>query len=104
MSVKEIDEVRRQLAAGRYVLSRHALRRVIERNIRSDEIREAGGNAERIEVYPDDKYSPSALLLGYTNAGRPIHVQVSLSMTDQTKIITIYEPDPDEWIEFRKRR
>jgi len=23
--------------------------------------------------------------------------------SDMTKIITIYEPDPNEWIEFRKR-
>ena len=102
--MKSIEEIRRQLEEGRYELSRHALRRVVERNIRSEEIREAGGTADQIEVYPDDKYSPSALLLGFTEAGRPLHLQVSLSMTDQTKIITLYEPDPEEWIDFRKRR
>ena len=38
------------------------------------EIREAGATAELIDDYPDDKYSPSALLLGFTAAGRLLHL------------------------------
>lgn len=56
-----------------------------------------------IEDYPDDKYSPSALLLGFTSAGRPLHFQVSFAQSDLTKIITIYEPEPTEWNDYRKR-
>jgi hypothetical protein len=67
-------------------------------------IPEAGAKLEIIEDYPDDKYSPSALLLGFTASGRPLHLQVSLSMTDKTKIITLYEPDSEEWIGYRKQR
>lgn len=48
-------------------------------------------------------YSPSALLLGFTAAGRPLHFQAASVDSDMTKIITIYEPDPNEWVEFRKR-
>jgi hypothetical protein len=102
--LKTLDEVRRQLANGDYELSRHALKRVVERNISASEIQEAGAGAERIEDYPDDKYSPSALLLGFTLAGRPLHIQVSLARTEKTKIVTIYEPDPEEWIDHRIRR
>ena len=67
-------------------------------------IREAGGAAELIENYPNDKYSPSALLLGFTAGGRALHVQVTLGENEVSKIVTIYEPDPDEWIDHRKRR
>jgi hypothetical protein len=102
--LKTLPEIRRQLAAGGFDFSRHAFRRVVERNISEQEIRDAGAQAEIIEDYPQDKYSPSALLLGFTAAGRPLHFQVSFGESDLTKIITIYEPDPKEWIEHRKRR
>ena len=59
---------------------------------------EAREHALIIESYTDDKYGPNALLLGFTGAGRPLHIQVSLAETQGVKIVTIYEPDPDEWI------
>ena len=102
--MKTLSEIRRQLAAGKFDFSRHAFRRAIERDISESEICAAGALAEVIENYPQDKYSPSALLLGFTAAGRPLHFQVSFADADSTKIITIYEPDPKEWIENRKRR
>ncbi len=102
--MKTLLQTQQQLAAGEFEFSRHAFRRVVERNISEQEIREAGAKAEVIENYRDDKYSPSGLLLGFTAAGRPLHLQVSFAESDVTKIITIYEPDPNEWIENRKRR
>jgi hypothetical protein len=101
--MKSVSNIQRDLAAGQFEFSRHALRHVVERNISEQEIREAGEKAELIENYPADKYSPSALLLGFTAAGRPLHFQVSYAGSDLTKIITIYEPDPNEWINFKKR-
>jgi hypothetical protein len=94
----------RDLTGGQFEFSRHAFRRVVERNISDQEIREAGAKADIIEDYPDDKYSPSALLLGFTVAGRPLHIQVSFADGDRVKIITIYEPDPTDWIDYRQRR
>jgi hypothetical protein len=102
--MRTLSDIQRRLAAGEYEFSRHAFRRVVERNISEQEIREAGAKAEVVENYPDDKYSPSALLLGFTEAGRALHFQVSFAESDLTKIITIYEPDPKEWMEHRKRR
>jgi Domain of unknown function (DUF4258) len=72
-------------------------------NISEQEIPEAGATAELIEDYPDDKYSPRALLLGFTTGGRPLHFQVSFAETELTKIITIYDPDPNEWVDYRRR-
>ena len=102
--MKTLPQIQRQLTAGEFDFSRHAFRRVVERNISDQEIREAGATAGVIEDYPDDKYSPSGLLLGFTVAGRALHFQVSFADTDAVKIITIYEPNPNEWIEHRKRR
>lgn len=102
--MKVLAQVRQQLASGQFEFSRHAFRRAVERNISEQEIREAGAGAEVIENYPDDKYSPSGLLLGFAVSGRPLHFQVSFAESDLTKIITIYEPDPNEWIDHRNRR
>jgi hypothetical protein len=102
--MKSLEEIRRQLSSGEFEFSRHGFRRAVERDISEQEIREAGASAELIEDYPDDKYAPSALLLGFSAAGRVLHFQVSFGDSVFTKIITIYEPDPNEWIEHRKRR
>ena len=36
--------------------------------------------------------------------GRPIHIQCSYPSRSVIKIITLYEPDPVRWIDFKKRR
>jgi hypothetical protein len=99
-----LDEIRQHLVAGTLEFSRHAFKRVVERNISERDIREAGQHASIIENYPDDKYAPSCLLLGFTDAGRPLHIQVSYIESDMLKIITIYQPDPEEWYDYSRRR
>lgn len=103
--MKPLAALRAQLAAGEFELTLHALKRVVERNIGTAEIREAGGRAVLIEDYPADKYGPSCLLLGFTSARRPLHMQVTRqSGQPRLKIITLYEPDPAEWVDFVQRR
>lgn len=102
--MKALEEIRKRLSLGEFDFSRHALKRAVERNISELEIKEAGWNAKIIEDYPDDKYAPSCLLLGFTKTGRPMHMQVSLADTEFVKIITLYEPSGDEWIDYSKRR
>ncbi|MBW4492869.1 MAG: DUF4258 domain-containing protein [Oscillatoria princeps RMCB-10] len=102
--MKTLEDVRRQLYLGQFEFSQHAFKRAVERNISEREIREPGENAIVIEDYPEDKYSPSFLLLGFTSAGRPLHLQVSLMDSEVTKIITIYEPDGGQWINYYQRR
>jgi hypothetical protein len=63
-----------------------------------------GDNAIIIEDYPDDKYSPSCLILGLTINNRPLHLQVSRRESDMLTIITLYEPDQTEWINYSQRR
>ena len=102
--MKTLSQIQQQLAEGQFDFSQHAFRRAVERNVSESDIRQAGAKAEEIEKYPDDKYSPSGLLLGFTNSGQPLHFQVSYAETDLVRIITLYEPNPAEWVDFRKRR
>lgn len=102
--MKSLAEIRQQLQAGSFEFTRHAFKRAIERNISEQEIRAIGENLEIIEDYPDDKYSPSSLLLGFTKGDRTLHIQVSRMESDTTKIITLYEPNETEWIDYRFRR
>ena len=57
-----------------------------------------------VEDYPDDKYGPSCLILGYTHNGRPLHIQCSYPERPLMKIITLYQPDPALWIDDRMRK
>ncbi|MGH7228547.1 MAG: DUF4258 domain-containing protein [Nitrospiraceae bacterium] len=102
--MKTIEAIRQQLSAGQFEFSQHAFKRAVERNISELEIRQAGEHATIIEDYADDKYAPSCLLLGYSKARRPLHIQVSYVESDLLKIITIYEPDPKEWYDYTRRR
>jgi Domain of unknown function (DUF4258) len=102
--VKKLSEIQRQLQAGEFEFTRHAFKRAVERNISELEIIHAGENIIIIEDYPDDKYFPSCLLLGLTILGRVLHLQVSRMDSDLLKIITIYEPNNNEWIDYRTRR
>lgn len=100
-----IREIRMKLMKREYEFSKHAVDQSIIREISVAEFEEAiGGQSEIIEDYPEDKYGPSCLILGYTNAGRPLHVQCSYPSRDLVKIITLYEPDPDLWVDFRIRK
>ena len=98
-------EVRAKFKRRQYEFSKHAVDQSIIRDISVAEVEEAiAGRSEVIEDYPEDKYGLSCLILGYTKAGRPLHVQCSYPSRPLVKIITLYEPDPDLWIEFRARR
>jgi hypothetical protein len=99
-----IRELRRKIVQGQFEFSQHAVDQSIIRHISVQEVREAFANGQVIEDYPDDKYGPSCLILGFTLAGRPLHIQCSYPSRPLVKIITLYEPDPDRWVDFRTRR
>lgn len=78
-----------------YILTAHASDRAVQRSIYSREIEEAVLAGEVIEDYPSDKYGPSCLIMGRTDADRVLHVQVSYP--PGVKVITVYEPAAEEW-------
>jgi hypothetical protein len=102
--LKSIKQICSQLINGEFEFSRHAFIRSVERNISEKEICQAAEGIVIIEDYPDDKYSPSCLVLGFTKTGRPLHLQVAYLDTEMVRIITLYEPEESEWIDYRQRR
>jgi len=100
-----IDEIRVKFKTRNYEFSKHAVDQSIIRDISVAEVEDAiAGRSEVIEDYPEDKYGPSCLILGYTKGGRPLHVQCSYPSRPLIAIITVYQPDPDLWIDFRIRK
>lgn len=99
-----VDEIRTKFDADKFEFSKHATDQSILRVIAVVEIRQAIAAGEIIEDYPNDKYGPSCLILGFTEANRPLHIQCSYPSRPLIKIITVYEPNPSEWIDFRIRR
>ncbi|MBI4544242.1 MAG: DUF4258 domain-containing protein [Gemmatimonadetes bacterium] len=100
-----LEEIRSKIAANQFEFSEHAVDQSILRRIGVQEIREAIATGEVIEDYPQDKYGPSCLILGFTAAGRAIHMQCSHPSRPIVKIVTLYEPDPSLWSpDFQERR
>lgn len=98
------EGIQAKVAAGEFEFSRHAVDQTLRRHIAVQEIREAVAVSEMIEDYPDDKYGPSCLLLGFTQSGRPLHLQCSYPARPLVKIITVYDPDPAQWTDFKTRK
>ena len=99
-----IDEIRIKIASGLFEFSKHAVNQSLLRHIRVQEMCEAIETGEIIEDYPNDKYGPSCLILGWTITTRPLHVQSSYPSRPLLKIITLYEPDAVLWINFKERK
>lgn len=100
-----IEQIRTKIAGDSFEFSQHAVDQSIIRHVRVHELREAVAGGEVIEDYPEDKYGPSCPVLGFTIAGRPLHMQCSDPSRPLVKIITLYEPDPNRWTpDFRTRR
>jgi len=99
-----LDDIQRKIDADGFEFSRHAVDQTIIRRISVHEVREVFANGEVIEDYPEDKYGPSCLIFGKTAAARPLHIQCSYPSRPLIKVITIYEPDPERWVDFKIRR
>ena len=98
-----IENIRKRVEVGDYRITIHAFERCVERSISPKEIEDVILSGEVIEDYMKDKYGPSCLIYGITEAKRILHVQCSI---DPVWIITAYDPtlNPDRWDKDFKRR
>lgn len=100
-----LNDIREKIARRDYEYSKHAVDQSIVHNVSVSELEEVLlGACEVIEDYPDDKYGPSCLILGVTETGRPLHVQITHSIRLLIRVITVYQPDPRLWIDCRIRK
>ncbi len=102
--MEKLETIRAAFVAGRFDFTEHAAERAVERTISESELREAGSLAVTIEEYPHDKYGPTRLLLGFTEVGRALHIQVADFPSPLVRIVTVYEPDPAEWEDYERRK
>jgi hypothetical protein len=96
-----LKHIQNMILKERFIISNHARTRMFQRNISTDKLIEVVNNSTIIEEYPDDNPCPSVLLLGFVNR-EACHVVVA-NCTDHARIITIYYPAKDKWIEDKIR-
>ena len=96
----------RAASAKRTLYVPHAVRQMSrpDRMIGTHEVRAVVEHGTVVEDYPSDPRGHSCLILGFGDAGRPIHVVCS-PKDDYLAIITAYLPDEREWADsFKTRR
>ena len=98
------EGIQAKVVAGEFEFSRHTVDQSLKRRISVKEIREAIASSQIIEDYPNDKYGPSCLLLDFTQNLRPLHIQCSYPSRPLVKVVTVYEPDPFQWIDLKTRK
>jgi len=98
----ELERINTFLKEDRFFVSKHARIRMFQRNISTDDIKEAIMGGEIIEEYVEDEPCPSALVLGFLES-TPYHVVVA-QCRDHVRIVTVYRPEEDKWIGYRARR
>ena len=87
---------------NKFIISNHARIRMFQRNISTNDIREVITRGEIIEEYPDDEPCPAALFLGFSDVS-PCHVVVA-QCEDHARVITVYSPGKDKWVDYRIMR
>jgi hypothetical protein len=100
-----VEAARFAIRGGRIEWQRHALERMVKRDILREEIKHVLLTGEVIEDYPDDYPFPSALFAGGTKK-RPLHVVAAWDEVEiMVYIVTVYEPDQDHFEpDLRTRR
>ncbi len=103
-----IDTIFQCFDSDKVLYSYHARKEMFEEEfgiITDGEVCEAVSRGEVLETYPDDTPYPSVLIFGTTNAKRPLHIVCAYNADDtQLIIITIYQPSPDKWDNYRRRK
>jgi hypothetical protein len=99
-----IEKIRSRIRDGQYSISFTHTEKLRVRMIEAADLEEAVFNGSIIEPYPDDPRGPSCLILGFSKAGKPLHIVCGNVDEEEILIVTAYEPDPEEWEEDWKTR
>jgi len=74
--------------------------------IKENEIKEAIRSGEIIEEYSGEgRPYPAFLVYGLTKRQRPLHIVCAPVVEEKLLVvITVYQPDPERWINYRRRK
>jgi len=96
------EKIADMVRSGEILISHHARVRMFERNVSTNDLIAIISAGEIIEDYPEDEPCPSVLMIGLIDAVT-YHTVIAVC-TDHIRVITVYIPEEDKWIEYRKRR
>lgn len=86
------------------IITLHAKEEARRDGMKFREVREVLQSPILVEDYPDDPRGHSCLLLGFTRAGKPLHIVCSPKPYGLV-IVTVYEPSLYEWQpDYKKRK
>ena len=100
--MKHDERIAELIESGEILISHHARVRMFERNISTDDLITIISSGEIIEEYSDDEPCPSVLIMGFIDAVA-YHTVIAIC-EDHIRVITVYIPEQDKWIEYRRRR
>ena len=102
MDIKDVIEA---IRANRVLITDHADEEAQAEELSFDEIFYSVFQGEVIEDYPTDRPYPSCLIYGRTFRGNPVHTVWAYNEQSRWAVlVTVYQPDPTRWINWRKRR
>jgi len=96
------DRISDLIESGEILISHHARVRMFERNVSTDDLIATILSGEIIEMYPDDEPCPSVLIMGMIE--EVVYHTVIAVCSDHIRVITVYIPEENKWIEYRRRR
>ena len=101
----EIESIVESIKSNRVRITDHADEEASNDNLLFKEIFDSIPTGEIIEQYPDDKPYPSCLILSKSLKDEPIHsVWAYNQVTKASALITVYRPNPEQWIDWKIRR
>jgi hypothetical protein len=98
-----IENIRNLCLENAMRWTNHVVLRLIQRDIKTEDVCQALMNGEIIEQYPSDYPFPSCLVLGLTYDNRKLHVVCGVDESELW-VITAYYPNPAEWSADLKKR
>lgn len=103
-----LDKIRNCFHKDKVLYSKHAKTEMEAEEfgpIRENEVYEAVLTGKIINEYLDDEPYPSCLIYGRTTNNRPLHIVCAFTSEENTTVIvTVYEPDPEKWIDYERRK
>ncbi len=105
ITITNIKDIIEAIQANRVRISDHADEEAETDQLTFDGIYFSVLHGEIIENYPSDKPYPSCLIFGKTFHGAPVHSVWAYNEKNRwAVVITVYCPDPELWIDWKRRR
>lgn len=97
----KIEAIRARIKAGRFSITDHALTESFKDGVTITDILYALDHGKIIEKY---RHRQRCLVYGKTSDKVSIHIVIDYSWEEEIDIVTVYRPDPREWLNFQTRK